>query len=283
MQCDGHQCEARWCDQKRVILLAHNTYARGLTKVLATAFSPDFSARTILRTQCVSRPKQHGLAVGNLVDNELSRWVANVEYSGTALFGAVQQYCRQRGWRPLASQVALGCAQLRLGTRLDLLCLDHLNRLILIELKTGFDDYFRKYASRLQPPFQDMPASCYTKACLQLLCTTWLFLHRRPDAYRDHVFGGAYVLQVDHAFQVQSYALPKWTCDSTRLAGMYQCLFSSRFESQALRNRALRNGAQRARRKAQKCSREKRKKWVARKSPDPTPQKRYRARVTARV
>ena len=223
-----HQnCTVDW-DAKRKILSFAKTkqWARGLTRVLTAEFSPEFSFREAISATETKKFKKHGRAQGNHADRLVTAWANKGKRSQTTNdpnFDAIQNCLKTHGWIPVAAQVPVGCEKLRLATNMDLLCQDLDGNFIVIEIKCGFDDYWNEHEqTRFHYPFQDISVSCRNKAFLQLLFTTYFYLHthqspqgtfQSPEGTRcaQHTrqspqgtpcepikFGGAYVL---HVFQ----------------------------------------------------------------------------------
>ena len=90
----------------------------------------------------------------------------------------LQRILKEREWTPMSSQMPLGCLDLRLGTMVDLMCSTKDGKLVIVEIKSGFDDYYDiQNQGNMMYPFEDVPQSCRNKHLLQLLFTTWLFFH----------------------------------------------------------------------------------------------------------
>jgi hypothetical protein len=187
--CSSVTCTATWCPSQRVLLLPGaarpNTFARGLTRALTATFAPHFSYARAIAGAPARKPAKHGFAVGVQLDTELAAWVATEQHKPlanravpSARLRAVLALFTRRGWQPLAAQLPLGCHALRLGTMADVLVRDAAGQYVLLELKSGFDDYFDvANQGTLAYPFQHVPASFRNKHLLQLLCTAWLFSH----------------------------------------------------------------------------------------------------------
>lgn len=255
--CSVTACRAEWDAKYKVVVLPPRTFARGLTKVLYSLFSPEFAISRVMQ-KLPRRRRKHGRAVGNLVDDELSRWVRDPSYQGSTRFAAVRRALTEKGWRPFRAQVPVGCSRMRLGTRVDLVCLDRKNRLIIVELKTGFDDYFYTRLGNMRSPFEQVPISCYARACLQLAVTTWLWEHAPPAGFKDRTVAGSYLVRVFSdpdteplgAPSVEILPLPAWTRQpESCLQACIDKLVASRHQTKRQRSRELKNGSARVRRR----------------------------------
>lgn len=82
-----------------------------------------------------------------------------------------------RGWIIIDSEYCVGDKDLRLGTGIDLLCARRDGGMIVIEIKTGFDNvqYSGPMKMRMKKPFNMMDVSPWSQHQLQLLTTVCLF------------------------------------------------------------------------------------------------------------
>ena len=83
----------------------------------------------------------------------------------------------RQGWEPIAAQVACGSVDARLGTAVDLVCVDpkRPHQDILLELKCGFARYVDRYAGRMHEPFKAMTDSPRNQFQLQLMFSRILY------------------------------------------------------------------------------------------------------------
>ena len=82
----------------------------------------------------------------------------------------------QLNLKPIATEVAVGCYQLRIGTRVDVQCLDANGNNVIIENKTGFNGYYDQFGShRMHHPYDLQTDSPHNQHQLQLLMTVELF------------------------------------------------------------------------------------------------------------
>lgn len=243
-------CSATWEPTKKVVLLDDGrTYARGLTKTLNAQFSPEFSFSLALRG-VEKKAKKHGRANGNKIDKYLSIW-ANTGKKPKCqdpYFACIEKALQEKEWIPCASQVAVGCADLRLGTMIDLICQDLHGNYFIIELKCGFDDYWNDYTQgQFKAPFDAISISYRNRAFLQLLFTSYLYLHSSKKA--SEKFGGAFVLHIfedpDDNITYDMKPLPFYF--QTHLAEALTCLAYTKNQNKRQRDSEVRNGVKRAR------------------------------------
>lgn len=80
--------------------------------------------------------------------------------------------------RPVGAQFPVGHELLRVGTAVDLVCVDTSrdNQVVLVEIKCGFAWYYEKHTEwMMQPPFQDKHDSPHNQHQLQLALTRVLY------------------------------------------------------------------------------------------------------------
>jgi hypothetical protein len=213
--------------------------------------------RGAVRKSKDSLPK-NGKRLGISVDEELEQWVeagcpalATLPAPSAHLL-EIATVLQRFQWTPVSAQLALGCCRLRLGTKVDLLCRDASGQYIIVELKTGFGNYVdvenQGYHAH---PFDDIKASCRSKHFLQLLLTSWLFVHAQHE-HKDAKLAGAYVLRLFHddhnQLQSEVCALPGWlVADRARLDKCLKVIERTKNVTVKQRKRLLVNGARRGR------------------------------------
>ena len=152
-----------------------------------------------------------GLERGTRVDKEMNKWAR-----GEAVFHihpyttTLIKFIRAKKWLPVTSQFVVGDERARIGTAADVVVRDETGRVILLEIKTGMDNYFDKASGSLQPPLDKITCTARHLAMLQLQMTE--LLYQLTTGTKPHA---AFVLR---AFDkgVQAYPLPKWCSDKAR-------------------------------------------------------------------
>lgn len=255
--CQG--CPApEWNEAQKILIFEPgHTYARGLTKTLIADFTPEFSATVALKAVPHIKAKKHGRREGNRTDEHLSRWAnegVELPPGKDAKFDYIRQVLRERRWLPVAAQLAVGCQELRLATKIDLMVQDLQGRLYIIELKCGFDDYFDvQNQGHMKYPFEHVPLSFRNKSFLQLMVTEYLFQHARHRFSAPHkTYAGAYLLHVfeeddQGTIQHTLEPLPDWCRSRETLDQCLAVLQQSRYQNKNDRKRTMTNGFRRAR------------------------------------
>lgn len=234
------------------------TLVRGITGVLASTFYPEFNPMTAVKAAPKTGVyKRGGKSEGIRVDKYLTDWVNTGKlkacYTANPRFEAIRSTLESYGWKPLACQVPLACASVRIGTRVDMLCLNKDGRVIIVELKTGFRGYWEiANQGNMKAPFQNLKASCKNAHFLQLKLTTWLFFHS-SHKYRKYPFGGAYILRVfDNSSSTVETAvipLPADLHTTQSDSDMLEKIMESLENTVQDRKRIVRNGKRRSDRK----------------------------------
>ncbi len=104
---------------------------------------------------------------------------------------------------PIEAQIPVGNASFRIGTAVDLLCRHEKGHKVVIEVKTGFDRYYRRFSGMLKPPFQKQDNSPRNQHQLQLAFSAQLYSSQVKEAV------SAYVVRI-HRTGESVYPLDKW-------------------------------------------------------------------------
>jgi hypothetical protein len=215
------------------------------------AFGPTTaSATTTTSASSAGRLTKHrpGMRAGILVDNELKRTIqlrakhnlSSVVFTSFAaqtkfkashkasqltprdlsLVGKRLSPAVYRLWQtfhrtnlvPIASQVPVGCLQMRVATPIDVVCRDSQRRHVVVEIKTGFAGYYHRHTGipmkHLAPAVADSAANQHQ---LQLLLNLQLYRITFPA----HRVANPVVLRVDalgvDVLPLQDWAKKAWT------------------------------------------------------------------------
>jgi len=256
----SEKCVVAWDEKERVLTFPvagseRKLFARGLTKTLSAQFSPEFSISLVLKALKTIKKKKHGRFRGNLADHQLSTWANEGVLPGFNMdprFDYIRNVLVEQQWIPVSAQLPVGCLHLRLATKIDLLCRDSDGKIILVELKCGFDDYFDVHNQGfMNYPFQHIPTSFRNKAILQLMITTYFYFHTR-HRFHQYPYGGSYLL---HVFEAEDCSLrhtlkplPFWAFASPGLVQQVLLLLKqSKNQNKRKRVQLMQNGSKRVR------------------------------------
>lgn len=125
----------------------------------------------------------------------------------------------QAHWRPLCSEFDIFDAELGIGTSVDLVCVDKQGQLILLEIKTGYRDYFQQSDGHMRGSLCALENTPQHWAYVQLMAAAMMIVrhHMIPLARMQ-----LYVLRVDEE-NLDAYALSNDYVQE-RMAGVYQDL-----------------------------------------------------------
>ncbi len=196
-------CMVEWDSAQKVLVFPKtDIWAKGLTKTLLNTFAPRFSAKKTARENPgEARNPSKGRKVGIRIDTLIEQWVkkgtfpqlrkASIEKS---YLEAIKNKLEEKGWIPIKAQVPVGCADLKLATRIDFICQDtKTGQEILIELKCGYGSYWSETRKdqHFRKPFSILPVTLCNQALLQLCFTRYLYTHTEHqtlDSFVMHVY-----------------------------------------------------------------------------------------------
>lgn len=176
----------------------YNWVGHGITDKIKKAFFPDD-----WDLYKVAGRNGNGAEGGKRVDKELSEWtrLVQLESKPSTIRAHMEQWSpstmkiielfRQKQWIPVDTQVVVGSTRSRIATAIDIVARHfETNRLILIEVKTGYDGTFVEYNGHsMLAPFSHLAATPRNFAWLQLTGSWMLwaetFPHRRRIRHSD--------------------------------------------------------------------------------------------------
>ena len=161
-----------------------------------------------------------GTTHGSCIDYELQEYVRDPDKFNSNKHRkdqctlAILRDLKKKRWRILSSQLIIYCATLRIGTAIDLLCVDEFGELVLLEVKcTQYLDYYhhvqwdarKKRLATFARPLQDVNYSVYNSHQLQL------FLMKLIMSYQYGVRDmRVFLCQVNPAYPPIFHPLEKW-------------------------------------------------------------------------
>lgn len=184
---------------------------KGITDAIFSMYLPG-QHKLLLNGTSSADGKSSGPGFGMLIDKELQKWtdICNGDnklelrlFYATChpLTRSVSKFFARMGWTPWKAQVPVCSWHAGLGTCIDLLAKDSDGSLILIEVKTGYQDNFAQPIRQngqtlmLERPLHAIQASPLNYALLQAL-VSWFMYH---TIYSDEIkCSKLYVLHVSH-------------------------------------------------------------------------------------
>jgi hypothetical protein len=160
---------------------------RGVTDTIKAYFFPSYSYRkarkgTLLKNTTVKRLK--GKALGNKLDRDMMYYVEHGELPTAPAAESKQiiTFITSRKLTLVHAQLAVADLSLRTGTCLDLVAFDG-KCYIIIELKTGYENYKLRFSQQMLAPFENFTNCPKNQHLLQLLLSTHLFKATYPEIY----------------------------------------------------------------------------------------------------
>lgn len=220
--------EIKW-DFRNKCFTINGRAVSGVHPTIHSLFYPNYSflqarARAQHNVPAGQRHRYYGIRAGTSFDNTIEKSVALFVRTGTRpdhsrITGLLKGFwimCEKKGWVPTASQVTVGCATLRVATRIDVVCKDTSGNVVLLEIKRGYS-YCAEASHMMNAPFTDRNNCPKNQFQLQLLLNRELY--RRT--YQQRVIGGCYVCRFEED-QVNIYPLEAWAV--SRVEPFLRCI-----------------------------------------------------------
>ena len=165
---------------------------RGITGVIKDKYFPKYKYRgpTDGRDRshapgaAKKRGKAGGMARGRLVDNEVQRWMEKGLAPSPSLHpfsrGFIALVTRLR-LTPVATQVVCRDESCNIATLVDAVFLNAQGRIVVVELKTGFDGYNDSSNGRMREDFKHLSNSPHNQHKVQLAFTQVMFEKTFPE------------------------------------------------------------------------------------------------------
>ena len=117
------------------------------------------------------------------------------------------EYYDKCGWKSVYSQFVVYCDEMKLATAIDAICMDSEYRLILIEIKTGYENYMLKSSGNMdrRSPMHEIPNCPLNQHYLQLLLAKLMI----EKLWKVKVYS-SYVIQAVGTQTPIAHKLPEW-------------------------------------------------------------------------
>ena len=178
---------------------------RGCIHRLREAFYPDFDVRYVIKSKKRKRGSGEGRKLGKRVDEEIEKLAKGEKVKGLHAYSKnwLSAVIHWR-WRPVGAQVMIYDEALQIATAIDCIYKDAKGRLVVIEIKTGFDGYADKSTHFMREPLAEVTNAPLNQHFLQLLVSCAILeKHYWGSPYR------AYVVYLNER-GVQRKKLPAW-------------------------------------------------------------------------
>jgi len=121
-----------------------------------------------------------------LIDKQITRWVSKpsvLPRRSCKETAHIIKYLQEAAYRPIHAQFIVGSAPLRIGTKIDLICTNDQNDIVLVEIKRGCH-YRKATTGNKMIGFEKWTDSCYHQHQLQCLMNMYLFQETIPKTSR---------------------------------------------------------------------------------------------------
>ena len=98
-------------------------------------------------------------------------------------------------WRPLKSEFNIYDEGLRIGTSIDMICLNKDGKLVFLEFKTGYKDYFTSHDGFMSHSLHFMRSSPLNWAVIQLIFSVLMVIRNFPQINLEDT--ESYVIRID--------------------------------------------------------------------------------------
>lgn len=144
----------------------------------------------------------YGIIRGTEVHMELKDFVEMNEKGFRKKYPLIHEYTRRillfissMNWTPFIAEFNVFDEQLRIGTSIDMVCLDKITgKVIFLEFKTGYANYFTNHTGYMRNSLKKLTNSPYNQAHIQLIVSVLIVMkHHRLSVSEFEM----YVIRVD--------------------------------------------------------------------------------------
>ena len=178
---------------------------KGKKSKLATRRNEKETTKKKKKSPNAGKGRFFGSIQGSQVHHELEDYILLDNKNFTKKYGdqlhpwtrRILQYIIQQGWYPIQCEFKVGNLALRVGTAIDMICVDtKTGHLVFIEIKTGYATYFENSdGTRMRRCLNFMRNSPLNKASVQLMAGVVMLLDQNPTLKLEH--SSSHVLRID--------------------------------------------------------------------------------------
>lgn len=168
-----------------------NLRGRGLTAVIRDAFYPDYvfkkNGEGGVFTSRRNKKEKKGMARGRLVDDQVRRWIqGKVEKKNRKKFhpfarAFIELTEKVLRLSPAGAQVVVRDEESDLATLADAVFVDRKGKTVVLELKTGFENYNEKFTGNMRGGFSFLTNCPGNQHKVQLALTAEMFEKTFPE------------------------------------------------------------------------------------------------------
>jgi hypothetical protein len=156
---------------------------------------------------------------------------------------AILLYIESKGWSPILTEYNVYDAILRIGTSIDMICVNRMNgNLVILEFKTGYKDYFENYDGYMENSLFEYENSPLNWATMQLTFSIIMLLKQQEKVtnVRDKLTINdieAYIIRIDDVL------LEKYDVDNVFINGMTSRVYNDMAQHRQRVNRGTTTAA----------------------------------------
>lgn len=188
-------------------------HGRGITAVIKAKFFPDYAFRP---SACNIAPPKHvhnsknGMSRGRLVDGQIQKWIKSrndiikKKPPTMHLFArAFVELTKKLKLTPIGTQIVVRDERCDIATLVDSVFINSKGRVVIVELKTGFEGYNDTSNARMKGKFSYLSNAPANQHQLQLAFTRCMFEGTFPEFGEVHALlirmtdSGAHVRSLD--------------------------------------------------------------------------------------
>ncbi len=217
----------KFSQEERCFKKNNHSYVKGLLRSLNKIFWPTYEYTTPSykhKKKTGLHSKREGLYRGDLVHHQLELYINKGGFDAIKIvYDKIHPFTRKalaalNEWKlnPIISEFTIYSEILDIATKIDLICLDEKDNIVLIEWKCGMDNYICKGNDVMQGPLKRLYSNCpLNQAYLQLLFTKLII----EKSYQIKI-KKTYVIQI-HNDGIDPFKIPKRLLDQENRVFLY--------------------------------------------------------------
>lgn len=204
--------DVKW-EFKRKVFTINQKVVSGVHPTLSRLFYPNYSwLQARVRAGNDSKHQYYGIKKGRQLDASITKSVDDFSKTGnrpqldklSRSGGEFWKLCELKSWTPIGSQVIVGCSELRVATRIDVVCKNTNGDIILLEIKNGYS-YYSEANAMMKQVYTDRNNSPLNQHQLQLFLNQILYKKTHPH----HKIANSYICRFQPGM-VDVHPLAAW-------------------------------------------------------------------------
>ena len=198
---------------KRALLDGKETRVKGLVRLLEKTFWPDYEylPSKYKNARALIRSRWEGMQRGQLVHRQIEMYVNRGREQVEKRYGEMHPFARtavaamrEWKWTPVLAEMTVHDSETDVATKVDLICLDRNEDMVLVEWKCGMENYLFRGTNVMRGPLKGVYSNCPLHQAFVQLMFTKMFVEKNYGVRPRH----SYVVQI-HSDGIAPYSLPK--------------------------------------------------------------------------